>query len=103
MVQQRYEDEQSYNTRQQIMLGRVNFYQNQSGYDQLALNYCQNFYNTLQTINRTEYYKISQEVQMLQEVCEKTEHQRFTPLKGDQINGYTDLVDKLRRVLGINY
>lgn len=41
------------------MLGRVNFYQNQAGYDQLALNYCQNFYNTLQTINRTEYYKIS--------------------------------------------
>lgn len=40
---------------------------------------------------------------MLQEVCEKTEHQRFTPLKGDQINGYTDLVDRLRRVLGINY
>ena len=40
---------------------------------------------------------------MLQEVCEKTEHSRFTPLKGDQINGYTDLVDRLRRVLGINY
>lgn len=28
LAQQRYEDEQSYNNRQQIMLGRINFYQN---------------------------------------------------------------------------